>query len=54
MMKRMMIKSGVASMALVAALTSSALAQDATDILNEQLQLGDVFGHMDVVVETYM
>ena len=49
-MKRMMIKSGVASMALVAALTSSALAQDATDILNEQLQLGDVFGHMDVVV----
>lgn len=44
------IRNGAAGLALAAALAAPAFAQTAPDILNEQLQLDDVFGRMDVVL----
>ena len=52
MMKMKMIKQGVAGLALAFALApASVLAQTAPDIEIDQVQLGDVFGHIDVVID---
>ncbi|MFC7291692.1 holdfast anchor protein HfaD [Hirschia litorea] len=50
-MKRTTLTTSVAISALLVSLSGSAFAQNAPDVLNSQIQLGDAFSNMNVVVE---
>lgn len=50
-MKKHTLIAGIAVNALIAALSGTAVAQTAPDVLNSQIELGDVFSNMDVVIE---